>query len=112
MNIWGAWSAHLTFPGAFAYGHNCPPEFPIDPGNHLGYPFMMDFLAANLVPLGSSLPSSLVLTSGLLGLAFPAVMYLAASRFAGGRAAWAIAMLVFLMSRPIAFLYLLRGLAT
>jgi hypothetical protein len=116
INIWGDWAAHLSFTGSFAYGHNFPPEFPIDPGNHLGYPFMMDFLAANLVPLGSSLTSSLVLTSGLLGLAFPAVMYLAASRFAGGRAAGAIATVVFLMSGGIGFVYLLgdlsaRGLA-
>jgi hypothetical protein len=112
INIWGDWAAHLSFTGSFAYGHNFPPEFPIDPGNHLGYPFMMDFLAANLVPLGSSLTSSLVLTSGLLGLAFPAVMYLAASRFAGGRAAGAIATLVFLMSGGIGFIYLLGDMAT
>ncbi len=112
INIWGDWAAHLSFTGSFAYGHNFPPEFPIDPGNHLGYPFMMDFLAANLVPLGSSLTSSLVLTSGLLGLAFPAVMYLAASRFAGGRAAGAIATVVFLMSGGLGFVYLLGDLAT
>ena len=111
INIWGDWAAHLSFTGSFAYGHNFPPEFPIDPGNHLGYPFMMDFLAANLVPLGSSLTSSLVLTSGLLGLAFPAVMYLAASRFAGGRAAGAIATAVFLMSGGIGFVYLLGDVA-
>lgn len=106
VNIWGDWAAHLTFTGAFAYGHNFPPEYPIDPGNHLGYPFMVDFLAANLVPLGSSLTSALVLTSGLLGLAFPAVLYLAAARFAGGRAAAAIAVFVFLLSGGIGFIYL------
>src|SRR4029077_12862026 len=91
VNIWGDWAAHLTFAGSFAYGHNFPPQFPIDPGNHLGYPFMIDFLAANLVPLGSSLPSALVLSSGLLGLAFPAVLYLAAARFAGSGGAAAVA---------------------
>jgi hypothetical protein len=107
VNIWGDWAAHLTFAGSFAYGHNFPPQFPIDPGNHLGYPFMMDFLAANLVPLGSSLPASLVLTSGLLGLAFPAVMYLAALRFAGGRAAAAIAVAAFLLSGGLGFIYLI-----
>src|SRR5712692_393229 len=66
INIWGDWAAHLTFAGSFAYGHNFPPQYPIDPGNNLGYPFMIDFLAANLVPLGTSLPSALVLTSGVL----------------------------------------------
>lgn len=107
INIWGDWAAHLSFAGSFAYGHNFPPQFPVDPGNHLGYPFMIDFLAANLVPLGSPLTSSLVLTSGLLGLAFPAVLYIAARRFAGGRAAAAIAVFVFLLSGGLGFVYLI-----
>jgi hypothetical protein len=106
VNIWGDWAAHLSFAGSFAYGHNFPPQFPIDPGNHLGYPFMIDFLAANLVPFGSHLTSALVLTSGLLGLALPAVLYLAAQRFAGGRAAATIAVFVFLLSGGLGFIYL------
>ena len=106
VNIWGDWAAHLSFAGSFAYGHNFPPQFPIDPGNHLGYPFMIDFLAADLVPFGSHLTSALVLTSGLLGLALPAVIYLAAQRFAGGRAAAAIAVFVFLLSGGLGFVYL------
>ena len=107
INIWGDWAAHLSFAGSFAYGHNFPPQFPIDPGNHLGYPFMIDFLAADLVPLGSSLTSALVLSSGLLGLAFPAVLYLAAQRFAGGRLAAAIAVFVFVLSGGLGFFYLI-----
>ena len=43
VNIWGDWAAHLSFAGSFAYGHNFPPEYPIDPGHQLGYPFMADF---------------------------------------------------------------------
>ena len=107
INIWGDWAAHLSFTGSFAYGHNFPPQFPIDPGNHLGYPFMLDFFAANLVPLGATLPASLVLSSGLLGLAFPAVLYLTAARFAGGRAAAAIATAAFLLSGGLGFIYLI-----
>jgi hypothetical protein len=71
---------------------------------------MVDFLAANLVPFGSSLTSALVLTSGLLGLAFPAVLYLAAQRFAGGRVAAAIAVFVFLLSGGVGFFYLIGDL--
>ena len=107
VNIWGDWAAHLSFAGSFAYGHNFPPEYPLDPGHRLGYPFMIDFLAANLVPLGSRLTSALVLTSGLPGLAFPAVLYLAAQRFVGGRAAPVIAVFVFLLSGGLGFVYLL-----
>jgi len=110
INIWGDWAAHLTFTGSFAFAQNFPPQYPIDPGNRLGYPFMVDFFAAQLVPLGSTLPSSLVLSSGLLGLAFPAVLYLAAARFAGSRAAAAIAVFVFLLSGGLGFYYLLGDL--
>ncbi len=112
VNIWGDWAAHLAFTGSFAYGHNFPPQFSVDPGHNLGYPFMLDFLAANLVPLGAPLTSSLVLTSGLLGLAFPAVLFLAAARFAGGRAAGVIATAIFLLSGGVGFVYLLADLAT
>jgi hypothetical protein len=112
INIWGDWAAHLSFAGSFAYGHNFPPQNPVDPGNRLGYPFMADFLAANLVPLGSSLTASLVLSSGLLGLAFPAVLYLAAARFAGGRAAAVIAVAVFLLSGGLGFIYLASDVHT
>jgi len=106
VNIWGDWAAHLSFTGSFAYGHNFPPEFPIDPGHHLGYPFMVDFFAADLVPFGISLTEALTATTGMLGLAFPAVLYLAARRFAGGRLAAAIAVFVFLLSGGLGFGYL------
>jgi hypothetical protein len=107
VNIWGDWAAHLTFAGSFAYGHNFPPQTPLDPGNHLGYPFMIDFFAADLVPLGSRLTESLVLTSGMLGLAFPAVLYLAAARWAASRVAAAIAVFAFLLSGGLGFIYLI-----
>ncbi|HEY8862547.1 MAG TPA: hypothetical protein VIO37_00045 [Candidatus Dormibacteraeota bacterium] len=110
VNIWGDWAAHLSFAGSFAYGHNFPPEYPIDPGHRLGYPFMSDFFAANLVPLGARLTDSLVMTSGLLGLTFPAVLYLAAQRFAGGRAAAVIAVFVFLLSGGLGFYQLIASI--
>ena len=106
VNIWGDWAAHLSYAGSFAYAHNFPPEFPIDPGHHLGYPFMIDFLAADLVPIGLSLTEALTATSGMLGLAFPAVLYLTAARFLGGRAGAAIAVFVFLLSGGLGFVLL------
>jgi hypothetical protein len=116
VNIWGDWAAHLSFAGSFAYAHNFPPEFPIDPGHHLGYPFMIDFFAADLVPLGARLTEALSATSTMLGLAFPAVLYLAAFRFTAGRAASVIAVFVFVLSGGLGFVYFLgdlrdRGLA-
>jgi hypothetical protein len=68
---------------------------------------MIDFFAADLVPLGASLTAALTATSGMLGLAFPAVLYLAALRFAGGRAAAAIAVFVFVLSGGLGFVQLI-----
>ncbi|HKC19256.1 MAG TPA: hypothetical protein VKE27_06440 [Candidatus Dormibacteraeota bacterium] len=106
VNIWGDWAAHLSFAGSFAYGHNFPPEYPIDPGHRLGYPFMIDFFAADLVPLGLSLTEALTATSTMLGLALPGVIYLAALRFTAGRAASVIAVFVFLLSGGLGFVQL------
>ncbi len=110
VNIWGDWAAHLSYAGSFAYGRNFPPEFPIDPGHNLGYPFMIDFFAADLVPLGATLTEALTATTAVLMLALPAVIYLAAWRFAAGRAAAAIAVFVFLLSGGLGFVYLLGDL--
>ena len=113
VNVWGDWAAHLSFSGSFAYGHNFPPEYPVDAGHRLGYPFMIDFLAAQLVPVGLSLTEAVTATSGMLGLAFPAVLYLAALRFTAGRAASAIAVFVFLLGGGLGFVHffadVLRG---
>jgi hypothetical protein len=111
INIWGDWAAHLSFAASFAYEHNFPPQFPIDPGHRLGYPFMIDFFAADLVPLGLSLTAALTATSAMLGLALPGVIYLAALRFTAGRAASVIAVFVFLLSGGLGFAQLAGEIA-
>ncbi|MDQ6774167.1 MAG: hypothetical protein M3024_14500 [Candidatus Dormibacteraeota bacterium] len=103
IGVYADWAAHLTYAGSFAYGANFPPQFPIAPGHRLAYPFLTDLLAGALVPLGTSLTSSLVLTSGLLALAFPAVMYLAGVRLLGSRGAAALAVAVFALSGGLGF---------
>ncbi|MDQ6692061.1 MAG: hypothetical protein M3Z13_04760 [Candidatus Dormibacteraeota bacterium] len=108
LGIWGDWAAHLAYAGSFAYGQNFPPEFPIDPGHRLGYPFMIDFLAASLVPVGASLYSSLAVTSGFLALAFPGVFYLSGVRLVGSRAAAALAVFVFVLGGGLGFIYLFK----
>lgn len=108
--VYGDWAAHLTFAGSFAYGGNFPPQYPIDPGHPMSYPFMVDFWAAELVPLGVSLPSALVLTSALLMLALPAVIYLAGVRLTGRRVGSALAAVIFLCSGGFGFWNLLPDL--
>jgi len=108
--VWADWAAHLSYAGSFAYGANFPPQLPIDPGHHLSYPFMIDFLAASLVPLGASLPESLVLTSGLLFFAFAPLMYLAGLRLTGSRPVAALAPFLFALSGGLGFVYLVVDL--
>ncbi len=108
LEVWGIgvysdWAAHLTYAGSFAYAHNLPPEYPIAPGHRMGYPFMVDFIAAELVATGSSLTSALVQTSGYLLLAFPAVMALAGRRLTGSPAAGAAGTAVFLAAGGLGF---------
>lgn len=111
VNVWGDWGAHLSYAGSFAFGHNFPPEFSIDPGNRLVYPFMADLFAAALVPFGSSLPDALVQSSGYLALAFPAVMYLAGRRLVGSRMSAALAVLIFTAGGGLGFFYWFGDLA-
>lgn len=108
--VFADWAAHLSYAGSFAYAANFPPQFPVDPPHRMTYPFLIDFFAATLVPLGTSLTSSLVLTSGLLGLAFPAVMYLAGVRLLGSRGGAALAVLVFVLSGGLGFVLLASDL--
>lgn len=110
VNIWGDWAVHLSYAGSFAYGDNRPPEFFIDPGNRLGYAFAVDFLAAMMVPLGATLPNALVLSSAVLTLAFPGVMYCAGIRLMKSRAAAALAVLIFAMMGGTGFIYFLADI--
>jgi len=71
---------------------------------------MVDFLAADMVPVGLSLTEALTATSAMLALAFPGVLYLATLRFTAGRAAGVIAVFVFLMSGGLGFVWLASDL--
>jgi hypothetical protein len=105
--VYGDWAVHLTYASSFAYGNNFPPQSPIYAGHALTYPFMIDFWAATLMALGAPATSALVLTSGLLCLALPAVIYFAWVRLAGDRTAAGLAVLLFLAGGGLGFLLLL-----
>jgi hypothetical protein len=110
VTIWGDWGAHLSYAGSFAYGDNRPPEFFIDPGQRLGYAFAIDFLAAMLVPLGATLTNALTISSVVVALAFPGVMYCAGLRLVNSRVAAALGVLIFAMMGGIGFIYFLADI--
>src|SRR5438552_3250458 len=102
INVWGDWAVHLSFAGSFAYGHYFPPEYPIDAGHRMCYPFMIYLLAADVGRVGLSLTESITATSAMLGLAFPGVLYLAALRCSARRVVSARGVFVSSLSRVIA----------
>jgi hypothetical protein len=112
LSSWADWSAHLSYAGAFAYGRELPTDLPIAAGHKFGYHFMVDLFAANLTRLGISLPSGLVVSSLVLALAFPLVMYVVALRLVGGRLAAFLSVLIFLLGGGLGFVYFFVDLDT
>lgn len=105
LSTFGDWSAHLAYAGSFVYADNYPPELPTAAGESFAYHFGIDFFSAMFVPLGTTLQRGLQLSSGLLAIAFPGVMFVAARRFTASRLAAALGVLVFLAAGGTAALY-------
>ncbi|MCB0996517.1 MAG: hypothetical protein KDB21_15590 [Acidimicrobiales bacterium] len=104
LSVYGDWSVHLSYAGTFAYGDpGFPPELPIAAGHHFAYYFGADFFSAMFVPLGMSLPGSLQVSSALLALAFPVVMYTVGLRLLGSRLTAVLAVLIFTMAGGFGF---------
>ncbi|NNF59636.1 MAG: hypothetical protein HKN04_15475, partial [Rhodothermaceae bacterium] len=105
LSTFGDWSAHLAYAASFAYAENWPPELPTAAGESFAYHFGVDWFSAMFVPLGVSLQTSLQLTSGILGIAFPGVMYVAARRFVHTRLAAGLSVFIFLAAGGTAALH-------
>jgi hypothetical protein len=105
LSTFGDWTAHLAYAGSFAYGDNFPPELPTAAGETFAYHFGVDWFSAMFVPLGTSLPGGLEVSTWLLATAFPASMFCAAWRLVGRRLAALVGVAVFLASGGTAALY-------
>ena len=105
LSTFGDWSAHLAYAASFAYADNFPPELPTAAGESFAYHFGIDWFSAMFVPLGLSLQGSLQVSSGILAVAFPGVMYVASLRFVTSRLAASIGVMVFLLAGGTAALY-------
>ncbi|MHB8573012.1 MAG: hypothetical protein ACYDAY_08665 [Candidatus Dormibacteria bacterium] len=110
VNIWGDWSAHLTFADSFAYAHNFPPRMPVLPDHAFTYSFMVDFLSAIMVPGGLSLIAALPFVSLVLAVMLVAAFFLAAARLTGDRLAGWFSTLMVLAGGGFGFIYFLYDL--
>ena len=105
LSAFGDWSAHLGYAASFAYADNWPPELPTAAGESFAYHFGIDWFSAMFVPLGLSLAGSLQVSSAILAIAFPGIMFVAAMRFVQSRLASMIAVFVFLLAGGTAALW-------
>lgn len=105
LSVFGDWSAHLSYTASFAYADNFPPDLPTAAGESFSYHFGVDWFSAMFVPLGSSLLGSLEISTGILAIAFPVVMYITCEKLCTSRLGAAFATLVFLTAGGTSALY-------
>jgi hypothetical protein len=88
---------HLSIIQGFAVGDNFPPEHPELAGTRLTYPFLADFIAAQLVTVGASLTQALFLQNAFLAIALLVLLHTWALQVTRSRFAFLVApLLIFL----------------
>jgi hypothetical protein len=98
---------HLAIVQGFAEGGRFPPEHPDLAGVRLTYPFLADFVAAQLVRVGASLRAAFFLENALLALALLVLLHRSALRLTGDRAAAAIVPWLVFLSGGLGFIEVL-----
>jgi hypothetical protein len=66
---------HLQVINSFVQGHNLPPEDPTFAGVRFAYPFLVDFLAAMLVRVGTGVIFAMWLQNMVMALAFVGLLH-------------------------------------
>ncbi len=105
LSVYGDWSAHLSYVASFAYADNFSLELPTAAGESFAYHFGVDWFSAMFIPLGSSLLGALEVSTAVLAIAFPAVMFIVCERLCSSRTAAGIAVGVFLTAGGTGALY-------
>jgi hypothetical protein len=94
---------HMAIVSSFVHGENFPPEHPELAGARLTYPFLLDFVAAQLVRAGASLSGAFLLQNGLLVLALFALLFHFAHRVTGSERAALFAPWLVLLNGGLGF---------
>jgi hypothetical protein len=66
---------HLGVINRFALGGNVPPEDPTYAGIRFTYPFLVDFVAAMFVRVGTGVREALLIENGVLGVSLAGLLY-------------------------------------
>ena len=105
LSVYGDWSAHLSYVSSFAYADNFSPSLPTAAGESFAYHFGIDWFSAMFVPLGSSLLGALEISTAVLAIVFPAVMFITCEKFCSSRVGAGLAVTVFLTAGGTSALY-------
>jgi hypothetical protein len=103
---------HLAIIEGFLRGENFPPEHPELAGARLTYPFLVDFIAAQSVVLGASIPDALFVQNVALILAFCFLLHRFARRVSGSELVAHLVVPIALLSGGWGFLRLFEDLRT
>lgn len=96
INAYGDVAWHASNITMFAGGQTIPPTDPIFAGTRLNYPFLINFLSAQLLVSGASLPQSFTLPAVILIPLLLTLLYCFVRELTGTKKAAIIALLLFL----------------
>jgi hypothetical protein len=99
---------HLDITSNFAFGRNFPPEDPMYAGTGFAYPYLADFIAAELVAVGASMRDAFLIQNVLLGLALVALLHRFTGLLTGDRLASLLAPVLVLLSGGLGWVFLLQ----
>ena len=105
LSVYGDWSAHLSYVASFAYADNFSLDLPTAAGESFAYHFGVDWFSAMFVPLGLSLMGSLEVSTAVLAIAFPAVMFIVCEKLCSNRVAAGVSVGVFLTAGGTGAIY-------
>ena len=105
LATWADWAAHLAYSGSFAYGDNRSLEQPLAAGAPFKYHFFANYVGALLTPTGLELTRALVLSSWLLAVTLPVLMWCAVVRLVRSRAVAGVSVLLFTLTGGVGAWY-------
>jgi hypothetical protein len=112
LATWADWAAHQSYAASFAYGDNRALELPIAAGEPLRYHFFANYLGGLFTTTGLELRRSLIVTTWLLAVLVPPLMWCAVTRLVRSRAVAAVSILLFTLTGGVGAWYLLDDIRT
>lgn len=108
VNIWGDWAAHFTMGSQIAARSNWLSSGPFLISEPLRYPFVADWVSAQIVALGGSLQLAYVLPSLVTSLFLVGIVWWCYKQWFNSTVAASVALSIFLWNGGIGFVYFIQ----